>query len=243
LCCRLNPEQGLKKCLEKDNQKRGKSIEWEAAMPNFTHLSLFFIASAVLLVTPGPAVLYIIGRSVDQGRRVGLVSVCAIEVGNFMHVIAATLGLSALLLSSALAFGIVKYLGAAYLVYLGLRKLFSDEAAPVTSDAKPQRIARVFRQGVLVAALNPKTALFFVAFLPQFVDPAQGAIAGQMLVLGGLFITMAAISDSLYALLAGTVGHWLKGARPVLSAQRYLVGGLYIGLGLMAACADVRRNP
>jgi threonine/homoserine/homoserine lactone efflux protein len=212
-------------------------------MPNFNHLSLFFIASAVLLITPGPAVLYIIGRSLDQGRRVGLVSVCAIEVGNVVHVIAATLGLSALLLSSALAFGIVKYLGAAYLVYLGLRKLFGAEAAAVTSGGKPQRLARVFRQGVLVAALNPKTALFFVAFLPQFVDPSRGAIAGQMMVLGGLFIAMALISDSVYALLAGTVGHWLKGSRPVLRAERYLVGGFYIGLGLTAALADIHRNP
>jgi threonine/homoserine/homoserine lactone efflux protein len=211
-------------------------------MPDFSHLPIFLIASAVLLITPGPAVLYIIGRSVDQGRRVGLVSVCAIEVGNFMHVVAATLGLSALLLSSALAFGIVKYLGAAYLVYLGLRKLFSEEAAPVTSVGKPRHLHRVFRQGVLVAALNPKTALFFVAFLPQFVDPAHGSIAGQMLVLGALFVTMAVVSDSLYALLAGSVGQWLKGSRPVRRAERYLVGGLYIGLGLTAAFADVRRN-
>jgi threonine/homoserine/homoserine lactone efflux protein len=211
-------------------------------MPDFTHLPLFIIASAVLIITPGPAVLYIIGRSVDQGRRAGLVSVGAIEVGNFMHVIAATLGLSALLLSSALAFTIVRYLGAAYLVYLGLCKLFGGETAHVTQDRRPACLRRIFTQGVLVAVLNPKTALFFVAFLPQFVDPAQGAIAGQMLVLGCLFVLLAMISDSLYALLAGTVGHWLKGSQPVLRVQRYLVGGLYIGLGLTAAFADTRRH-
>ena len=133
-------------------------------MPNLSSLLLFIVASAVLIITPGPAVLYIIARSVDQGRRVGLVSVSAIELGNFMHVIAATLGLSALLLSSALAFTFVKYLGAAYLVYFGLRKLITREAAHVTRNSRPQSLRKVFTQGVLVATLNPKTALFFVAF-------------------------------------------------------------------------------
>jgi threonine/homoserine/homoserine lactone efflux protein len=211
-------------------------------MPDLTHLPLFILASVVLLLTPGPAVLYIVARSVDQGRRAGLVSVCAIEAGNFVHVIAATLGLSALLLSSALAFTIVKYLGAAYLVYLGLRKLFTREAVQATGNRQPQSLRRIFSQGVVVAALNPKTALFFVAFLPQFADPSQGAIAGQMLVLGSLFVMLAVISDSMYALLAGTVGRWLKGSHRALRAERYLVGSVYIGLGLTAALADVRRH-
>lgn len=211
-------------------------------MPDLTHLPLFIFASVVLLLTPGPAVLYIVARSVDQGRRAGLVSVCAIETGNFVHVIAATLGLSALLLSSALAFTVVKYLGAAYLVYLGLRKLFTRETVQAGSNSQPQSLRRIFSQGVLVAALNPKTALFFVAFLPQFANPSQGAIAGQMLVLGSLFVMLAVISDSMYALLAGTIGQWLKGSRSALRADRYLVGGVYIGLGLTAAFADIRRS-
>jgi threonine/homoserine/homoserine lactone efflux protein len=210
-------------------------------MPILTHLPLFILASAVLLITPGPAVLYIVARSVDQGRRAGLVSVCAIEVGNFMHVIAATLGLSALLLSSALAFTLVKYLGAAYLVYLGLRKIFAREAVQATRNRQPLSLRRTFSQGVVVAALNPKTALFFVAFLPQFVDPSQGAIAWQMLGLGCIFVLLAVISDSMYALLAGTVGRWLKGARSAVHAERYLVGSVYIGLGVAAALADARR--
>src|ERR671939_106093 len=113
-------------------------------MPDLVRLPLFLLASIVLLLTPGPAVLYIIARSVDQGRRAGLVSVCSIEVGNFMHVIAATLGLSALLLSSALAFSIVKYLGAAYLVYLGLRKLFTREAIQAPTQRRPQSLRRIF---------------------------------------------------------------------------------------------------
>jgi threonine/homoserine/homoserine lactone efflux protein len=210
-------------------------------MPNLTHLPLFILASAVLLITPGPAVLYIIARSMDQGRRAGLVSVAAIEVGNFMHVIAATLGLSALLLSSALAFSIVKYLGAAYLVYLGLRKMFRREAVPAGGIGHPQSLRRTFSQGVVVAALNPKTALFFVAFLPQFVDPSQGAVAWQMVVLGCIFVLLAVISDSMYALLAGTVGRWLRGARSAERAERYVVGSVYIGLGVAAALADARR--
>jgi threonine/homoserine/homoserine lactone efflux protein len=209
-------------------------------MPDLTHLPLFILASAVLILTPGPAVLYIIARSVDQGRRAGLVSVCAIEVGNFMHVLAATAGLSALLLSSALAFTVVKYLGAAYLVYLGLRKLFARDSVRVTPNSHPQSLRRTFSQGAVVATLNPKTALFFVAFLPQFVDPSRGAIASQMLFLGCIFVMLAVISDSLYALLAGTVGQWLKGSRSVARAERYVVGSVYIGLGLTAALADAR---
>lgn len=211
-------------------------------MPDLTHLPLFILASVVLLVTPGPAVLYILARSVDQGRRAGLVSVCAIETGNFMHVIAATLGLSALLLSSALAFTVVKYLGAAYLIYLGLRKIFSRSTAQATGRSQPQSLHRIFSQGVMVAALNPKTALFFVAFLPQFVDPSQGAVALQMLVLGCLFIMMAVISDSLYALAAGTVGQWLKGSRAAARAERYVIGSVYIGLGVTAALTGARRH-
>jgi threonine/homoserine/homoserine lactone efflux protein len=211
-------------------------------MPDFTHLPLFILASAVLLLTPGPAVLYIVARSVDQGRRAGLVSVCSIEVGNFMHVIAATLGLSAILLSSALAFTVVKYLGAAYLIYLGLRKLFTAETKHSTISSQPQSLARIFSQGVVVATLNPKTALFFVAFLPQFVDPSRGSVAGQMLALGCIFVTLALVSDSIYALIAGTAARWLKGSVSVGRAERYVVGSVYIGLGVTAAFADASKH-
>jgi len=211
-------------------------------LPDITQLPLFILASVVLLLTPGPAVLYIVARSVDQGRRAGLVSVCAIELGNFMHVIAATLGLSALLLSSALAFTIVKYLGAAYLVYLGLRKLFTRQTVPAAGSSRPKSLRRTFSQGVMVAALNPKTALFFVAFLPQFVDLSRGSIAGQMLVLGCIFVSLAVISDSMYALLAGIIGQWIKGSRAIRRAERYMVGSVYIGLGVTAALTDVHQN-
>ncbi len=211
-------------------------------MPDFTHITLFILASLVLLITPGPAVLYIIARSVDQGRRAGLVSVCAIEVGNFMHVIAAALGLSALLLSSAMAFTIVKYLGAAYLVYLGLCKWFARETIQASGPRRYRPLRRIFSQGVVVAALNPKTALFFVAFLPQFVDPAHGAVGMQMLALGCIFIVLAVLSDSFYALLAGSAGRWLKGSRVALRAERFVVGSLYIGLGVSAALVGSNRD-
>jgi threonine/homoserine/homoserine lactone efflux protein len=204
-------------------------------------LPLFLLAAFALLLTPGPAVLYIIARSLDQGRTAGLVSVASVEVGNLFHVMAATLGLSALLLSSALAFTIVKYLGAAYLIYLGVRKLLSREALHPAASLQPQSLQRIFSQGVLVAALNPKTALFFFAFLPQFVDSSRGSVAGQMLALGCLFILMALITDSIYALLAGTIGRRLKDSPHFLRAERYVVGSVYIGLGVTAAFADARK--
>lgn len=206
------------------------------------NLPVFVLAALALLLTPGPAVLYIVARSVDQGRRAGLVSVLSIEVGNSVHVLAATLGLSALLLSSALAFSIVKYLGAAYLIYLGLRRLLARDPVQQAAGFQQQSLRRIFRQGVIVAILNPKTALFFLAFLPQFVDPSQGSMTAQLLTLGGLFVLMAVVTDSLYALLAGTAGHWLKGTRSFARAERYVVASVYIGLGVTAALADTHRQ-
>lgn len=209
-------------------------------MLDFARLPLFIFASIILLLTPGPAVLYIIARSVDQGRVAGLVSVASIETGNLFHALAASLGLSALLLSSATAFSVVKYLGAAYLVYLGLRKLFSrgQVEGPRAASLKPQSLGRIFTQGVTVAVLNPKTALFFLAFLPQFVDRAKGHIALQLLSLGCLFVLMAVFSDGMYALLASSAGQWLKSRRRIWLVERYFVGFIYIGLGITAAMAD-----
>lgn len=211
-------------------------------MPVFAHLPVFVLASLVLALIPGPAVFYIVTRSVDQGRGAGLVSVCAIAVGTLAQIFAASLGLSALLLSSALAFTLVKDLGAAYLIYLGLRKIFSRETAPMTGKNERQSLRRIFSQGVVIQTLNPKTALFFMAFLPQFVDRSQGAVAWQMLALGCIFVVLAAISDSMYALLAGTIGQWFKKSRPAMCAGRYVVGGVYIGLGVTAALANVRSK-
>lgn len=207
-------------------------------MLNTDRLPLFIFASIVLLLTPGPAVLYIIARSVDQGRAAGLVSVLSVEVGNFFHAVAAALGLSALLFSSAAAFSLVKYLGAAYLVYLGVRKLLTKSAAPSEAQVQPQSLRRIFSQGVAVAVLNPKTALFFLAFLPQFVDRSRGQVPLQLLSLGSLFVLMAIVSDGMYALLASSAGQWLKSHKKVWLFERYVAGLIYIGLGLTAALAE-----
>jgi threonine/homoserine/homoserine lactone efflux protein len=213
----------------------------EDVMLNLPNLPVFLAAALVLLLTPGPAVLYIVARSLDQGRLAGLVSVLSIEVGNSVHVLAAAVGLSALLLSSALAFSIVKYLGAAYLIYLGLRRLMAGDAVQPTAGLQRQSLRRIFRQGVIVAVLNPKTALFFLAFLPQFVDPSTGTATAQLLMLGCLFVLMAIVTDSLYALLAGTAGHWLKASRSFGRGERYVVASVYIGLGVTAALADTHH--
>jgi threonine/homoserine/homoserine lactone efflux protein len=204
-------------------------------MVHLTNLPVFLLAALILLLTPGPAVLYIIARSMDQGSLAGFVSVLSIESGNSVHVLAATLGLSAILMSSALAFSIVKYLGAAYLIYLGIRRLLAREQGHKIARVQRQSLRRIYSQGVLVAALNPKTALFFLAFLPQFVDPSAGSVTLQLLMLGGTFVVMAIVTDSMYALLASTAGGWLKRNQSFLRADRYLVGSVYIGLGVTAA--------
>ena len=205
-------------------------------------LILFIAAAGALLIVPGPAVLYIVTRSIDQGRRAGIVSVLGISVGTMCHIFAAALGVSAILASSALAFDIVKYLGAAYLIYLGVRKLLSKEDELLLQDIQKQRLARIFRQGVIVNLLNPKVALFFLAFLPQFVNPARGSVPLQMMLLGLILLVMGLFSDSMYALLAGTAGNWLKTNRQFLRAQKYVTGTIYIGLGLTAALAGAHRS-
>lgn len=204
---------------------------------DIARLSIFITASLALLLTPGPAVLYIVTRSVEQGRRAGLVSVLGIETGGLFHVLAATAGLSAILLSSALAFDIVKYLGAAYLIYMGIRALRAkDVSTNVVVERKSYR--QLFSQGVVVNVLNPKTALFFFAFLPQFVDPALGNVSLQFMILGLIFVGLATITDSGYAIVAGTARDWLQRTPHFQRFQRYVAGTVYIGLGITAAFAS-----
>jgi threonine/homoserine/homoserine lactone efflux protein len=205
-------------------------------VPDPSQWLVFVVASLVLLVTPGPAVLYVVTRSLDQGRRAGLASVAGIGIGTLVHVTAATLGLSAVLTSSAVAFGAVKWVGAAYLVWIGVRRMLTpDDAGPRTPLLR-QGMATVFRQGILVNLLNPKTALFFLAFLPQFVNPAH-PVAPQVLALGLTFTAFGVTSDAAFALLAGSVRRaWLGGrGRVVLRSQRYLVGAVFVALGVTAA--------
>jgi threonine/homoserine/homoserine lactone efflux protein len=214
----------------------------EVSMPELSTLTLFFVAAAVLLITPGPAVLYIVARSIDQGRVAGIVSTLGISFATFFHIAAAAWGVSALLLQSALAFNIIKYLGAAYLIYLGIRKFLVREEVDTKIVLEQQSLRRIFFQGAIVNLLNPKTALFFFAFLPQFVNPALGSVALQILFLGILFILMALVSDGMYALLAGTAGNWLRGNLQFLRAQRYVAGTIYIALGLTAAFTGNKNN-
>src|SRR5258708_11657602 len=167
------------------------------------------LASLILLLTPGPAVLYIVARSVNQGRRAGLASALGVELGNSVHVLAATLGLSAILLTSALAFSIVKYAGAAYLIYYGIRTLLTPITTEVSLVEPTRNLRGTFSQGVVVGVLNPKTALFFLAFLPQFVNGGEGNLGVQILILGLIFVAIGVTADSLSAPLSGTAGRLL----------------------------------
>ena len=202
----------------------------------------FFIGAAIaLLLLPGPAVLYITARSASQGRVAGLVSVLAIETANFVQAVAAALGLSAILLSSALAFDVVKYLGAAYLIYLGIRKLLAGDNGSADATVKQESLSRIYWQGFAINILNPKTALFFFAFLPQFIDPAKGNVVGQNLLLGAIFVGLAIITDSMYALLASSLAGKLAGNKRFQKGQRYFAGIVYIGLGITTALTGTRK--
>jgi threonine/homoserine/homoserine lactone efflux protein len=205
-------------------------------------LVVFALASAALIGFPGPAVLYIVTRSVHQGRRAGVASVLGIEVGALVHVAAATVGLSALLASSALAFSIVKYAGAAYLIGLGLWTFFSGRAAAETTLGGDIRLRRLFAQGVLVNAFNPKVALFFLAFLPQFVDPGASHPALQVGVLGLVFVAIALVLDLGWAFAAGTAGGLLRRSHRFLRAQRYVAGSVYVALGVATGFAGRSKD-
>jgi threonine/homoserine/homoserine lactone efflux protein len=210
-------------------------------VPDPSTLALFSLAAVALIVVPGPAVLYIVARSVDQGRQAGVVSALGIAVGGLVHVAAAVVGLSALVVSSARAFELVKYAGAAYLIVLGIRRLLTREE--LSEDGRPPAPLRsIFGQGVIVNVLNPKTALFFLAFLPQFVDPDAGSVALQTAVLGAVFVALALVSDSLYGLAAGTLGGALRRNIGFLRVQRWVSGSVFVGLGLATAVSGSKAK-
>jgi threonine/homoserine/homoserine lactone efflux protein len=211
-------------------------------MPDSATLAVFAVAAVTLLLIPGPAVLYIVSRSVGQGRAAGLASVCGIHVGSLLHVAAAALGLSALLVSSALAYDTVRYLGAAYLVWLGVQRLLARDQDARPAGAAREPLGRIFAQGVVVNVLNPKTALFFFAFLPQFVDAAAGAVPLQVAVLGATFVGLGLVTDSAYALLASTGAGFIRGRRRVARASRLVSGGVLVGLGVTTALAGSRST-
>jgi threonine/homoserine/homoserine lactone efflux protein len=204
-------------------------------MPDPSRLALFVGAALLLLVVPGPAVLYIVTQSVAYGRRAGIASVAGITTGTLVHIAAATVGLSALLASSALAFEVVKYLGAAYLIVVGMRRLAGLEPPDDPHLRRTGELGRLYRQGIVVNVLNPKTALFFLAFLPQFVDPDRGAAWPQILALGLLFAALGFVSDGIRALVAGSLGERLRRSRRFPLVRRYVSGSVFVGLGAAAA--------
>jgi threonine/homoserine/homoserine lactone efflux protein len=212
-------------------------------LPPLPLFGAFIAASLLLAVTPGPAVLYIVTRSVSHGRASGLASVAGVAAGNLGNAIGASLGLAALFAMSSLAFTAVKYVGALYLIWLGVQALRAPRAQSVTPREAPVMAParRVLADGFVVALLNPKTAIFFAAFLPQFLSSPQRPVM-QTIALGVLFVLIASVTDSLYAIAAGSVRPWLARASGVARAGRYATAGAFIGLGLLTAFSGQRAR-
>lgn len=213
-------------------------------MPEPSTLWLFTMAGIVLIAIPGPNLIYITTRSIAEGRRAGLTSALGVGCGTLLHVAAAALGLSALVASSALIFSVIKYAGAAYLIYLGIRTLRHHRHDPqaVSPTAVPGSLFRTFRQGVIVQLLNPKVALFFLAFLPQFIDPTRSAVTIQILILGSIMALLGLCIDCLYALGGSAASLWVSGRPKAARIQQRVTGFVYIGLGVAAAVSGDSRS-
>ncbi len=205
-------------------------------MPDHAHLTAFLAAAVVLAVTPGPGIFYVLARSLGEGTRVGVRSSLGTALGGLCHVVGAALGLSTLLMTSATAFEVVRYAGACYLVYLGIRTLAGLRAPDV--EAPRAAGGDAFRQGVLTELLNPKTALFFLTFLPQFVQPEQGPLAPQLLALGCISVALNSTIDLVVAALAGRARGGLRAGSRWVRRQRAVSGVALIALGGYAAAAD-----
>lgn len=210
-------------------------------MIDFSSYALFVAATLVFLVTPGPAVIYIVSRSLYQGRSAGVASTLGLSVGLLFHVGAAVAGLSAILATSAVAYSAVRWIGGAYLVYLGLRTLFGDRSSAQRAELRRKTLRRVFVDGIVVNVFNPKPALFLMAFLPQFTHPEAGSIPQQIAFLGLTIVVIAMVTDLAYAIAAGSLRFWFVERGSSFRAGRYLVGSTYVGLGL-AAIFTGRRN-
>ena len=196
----------------------------------------FAIASLALLVIPGPAVLYVINRSIADGRSIALAGVAGLELGNFVHVIAATIGLSALIAASATAFGVVKWIGAGYLIFIGIRTIVRKPEA-FSQEQKTLSRRKSFTQGIIVNTFNPKVALFFLSFLPQFIDEKSGSAALQSLILGTLFVAIGLCTDGMYAILASALRTTLLRGKSLPFIQRYVAGSVFVLLGIVASTA------
>ncbi len=207
-------------------------------MLNISNLTLFCIAAIILIITPGPDMLYVIARSIGQGKVAGVVSAVGVCVGVLVHILAATIGLSALLMTSAVAYNIIKYAGATYLIYLGIRTILNHERQNTLRTSQKISLKTTFSQGVLSSVLNPKLALFFLAFLPQFVDSTQGRIALQIFILGLIFVTMAIVWLVAVALLTSYLGNWLQNNSSWRRFQRWFSGSVLIVLGARLALPE-----
>ncbi len=211
-------------------------------MPDTGTLLAFSAAALIFFVVPGPAVLYIVTRSVTQGRAAGFASVAGIHTGSLVHIGAAVAGLTTLLVTSATAFRAIKWAGAAYLIYLGIRTLLErgeDGESPVT--VAPAPLGKVYRQGFVVNLLNPKMAAFFLAFVPHFVDPARNSTS-QLLVLGALFVMLGALSDGTYVLVTGSLGNHLQRSDWWRHGRHLVSGSIYLTLGALAAAGAATSN-
>jgi threonine/homoserine/homoserine lactone efflux protein len=210
-------------------------------LPEIGTILGFAAVSFALVVAPGPNLIYILTRSVSQGRRAGLVSAAGVETGTLVHVLAATLGVSTLIAASPVAFTVLKFAGAAYLIFLGVRALFRPAALGLAEDVPAVPLSRVYRDGVLVNVLNPKVGLFFVAFLPQFVTPhaEPDTTRAQMLVLGVVFFVLALMLDIAYSFAGDLVRGLLRRRPGYLRRHHYLVAAVYLGLGAFAVVSGV----
>ena len=207
-----------------------------------TNPLLFLLAALTLVAIPGPNHLYIMTRSIGEGRRAGVTSALGVETGMLVHIAAAAAGLSAVVAASATAFGFLRYAGAAYLLYLAYRT-FRGGGPHDVRELRPQPIHRVYLDGVLVNVLNPKVVLFFLALLPQFVDQDAGAVPLQIAVMGLATGLIGLVSDVGYALAAGTIGARLRGRSAFRQRQRYLTSLIYLALGaaVLVAAPTPRR--
>lgn len=212
-------------------------------MPELSTLLVFSLAAVALIAIPGPNLIYIAARSIAEGRRSGLASALGVETGTLVYVAVSAAGLSAVLASSQVAFDFVKYAGAVYLIFLGIRALLAAaHAAPTAGDVEKLSLARAYRQGLLVQLLNPKVALFLLALFPQFLDPTAGSVALQIIVLGTLMAALGLLIDVLYALAAGALGAWLRAHPAAARRQDYFTGAVYIVLGAAAALSGGRAG-